>query len=170
MRRTVALVCAGLFVSLADAVPSVADDLPVPEDQVILTVSGAIETANQAETAVFDRTMLEALPQVTIRTTTSWTDGVTEFEGPRVADVLESTGANGETVTAIALNDYAVPIPANDFEEYDVILALRMNGETMSRRDKGPIWIIYPRDDFPELATVEYNARWVWQLRELRVE
>ena len=170
MRRIVAFVGTGLFVLMAGAVPAVADDLPVPEDPVILTVSGAIETANLSETAVFDQTMLEALPQLTIRTTTSWTDGVTEFEGPRVADVLDRVGADGETVTAIALNDYAVPIPAVDFDDYDVILALRMNGETMSRRDKGPIWIVYPRDDFPELATVEYNARWVWQLRELRVE
>jgi hypothetical protein len=49
------------------------------------------------------------------------------------------------------------------------ILALKRDGETLSRRDKGPIWIVYPRDDFPELQLETINARWVWQLIELEV-
>jgi hypothetical protein len=33
----------------------------------------------------------------------------------------------------------------------------------------GPIWIVYPRDDFPELQLETVNARWVWQLTEIEV-
>ncbi len=146
-----------------------AEELPAPEAQVILTVSGNIAVTNAGDVAEFDRAMLEALPQVTLTTTTAWTEGQTTFQGPLVRDVLQLVEASGELVTATALNDYAVEIPSVDFEEYDVLLALLMDGERMSVRDKGPIWIVYPQDDHAELQTVEYNARWIWQLRSLNV-
>ena len=115
-------------------------------------------------TASFTRADLEGMPQHTVRTTTTWTDGVQTFEGPLARDVLNAAQVAGETVRAIALNDYAVDIPAEDFERYSVILALRQNGEAMSVRDKGPIWIVYPRDDHSELQSTEQNAKWIWQL------
>ena len=85
-------------------------------------------------------------------------------------DVLSAVGANGVSVTAIALNDYSYTMPAADFERYPVLLATAMNGEEMSSRDKGPMWIIYPRDDFPELDQQESDHRTLWQVRELVIE
>jgi hypothetical protein len=43
------------------------------------------------------------------------------------------------------------------------------DGARLSRRDMGPIWIVYPRDEFPELQLETVNARWIWQLTELEV-
>ncbi len=105
----------------------------------------------------------------TVRTSTDWTDGVKAFRGPYVRDVLDAAGYRGETVTATALNDYSVEIPMADFERYPVVLAMEMDGEPLTRRDKGPLWIVYPRDEFAELATAETNAKWIWQLRSLEV-
>jgi hypothetical protein len=45
-----------------------------------------------------------------------------------------------------------------------------MNGKQMEVSDKGPIWIVYPRKDHPELQDSKFNDRWVWQLKEMRVE
>jgi hypothetical protein len=44
-----------------------------------------------------------------------------------------------------------------------------MDGERLLPRDKGPIWIVYPRDDFPELTDIRYDYRWVWQLTRLEI-
>ena len=159
-----------ILVAAALTFPVKAQDLPVPEGPVILTVSGDIAQTNQDNLATFDRTMLEALEPVSLTTTTAWTEGPVTFEGPLVRDVLSLVGAEGTVVTATALNDYAIDIPFTDFQDYEVLLALEMNGEGMSVRDKGPIWIVYPRDEYAELQTVEYNARWIWQLRSLNVE
>ena len=147
------------------AFPSaIAQDRMVPADRVVLTVH-ASDTAMD-----FDMAMLESLPQHIIETTTDWTEGVMEFQGPLARDVLDAAGASGETVVARALNDYSIEIPSSDFTQYDVIMALQQNGAVLSRRDKGPIWIVYPRDDYEELQTAEYNSRWIWQLREITVE
>ena len=41
-----------------------ADDLPAPEGDVVLTVTGHIHEKNVEDSAVFDMAMLEALPSV----------------------------------------------------------------------------------------------------------
>lgn len=140
------------------------------ESETLLVVTGRIALPGAAGGAArFDREALEALPQHEIRTSTPWTDGVSTFEGPLLCDLLAGLGANGTELRARALNDYVVDIPTADCHRYPVILALKRGGKPLSRRDMGPIWIVYPRDDFPELRLETINARWVWQLIELEV-
>ncbi len=172
MRRFVALL-AVLALAGPGAAVSAAESLPAAADPVLLSVSGAVSRPNASDgagpRAEFDRTMLAGLGMQTVRTSTDWTDGVKAFRGPYVRDVLDAAGYRGETVTATALNDYSVEIPMADFERYPVVLAMEMDGEPLTRRDKGPLWIVYPRDEFAELATAETNAKWIWQLRSLEV-
>jgi hypothetical protein len=149
---------------------SAVDPLPVPIGPVILTVTGDIEVTNGERGAEFDREMLYALGLTEIHSTTAWTDGVQEFEGVLLRAVLERVGASGAEITGIALNDYAASFPIEEAELYDVLLAAIMNGETMHVRDRGPLWIVYPRDDHPVLQEPQYNDRWVWQLREINVQ
>lgn len=115
---------------------------------------------------------LAALPQHSLRTATQWTDGLKHFQGPLVTDVLQAAGQrlqNGMRVQAEALNDYVVDIPASDFLRWPVILAFAMDGQVLSRRDKGPWWIVYPRDSDPALQDAKFDHRWAWQLRQLRI-
>ena len=146
------------------------EPLPAPKGPPILLVSGNIEVTNSERGAEFDREMLAALGVTTIETTTSWTDGVQVFEGVLARTVLDRVGASGETVVATALNDFVSPVPMSEIRKYNVLLAMTMNGKQMAVSDKGPIWIVYPRNDHRELQDSKYNDRWVWQLRELRVE
>lgn len=147
-----------------------AEPLPVPEGPVILTVSGAIAVTNSPEGATFDRQMLADLGRTELVTTTPWTDGVQQFHGVLGRNVLDRVGANGTSVMASALNDYTVEVPISDFRNYDVLLATEMNGEEMQVSDKGPIWIIYPRDQDPVLQNTLLHERWVWQLKALKVQ
>lgn len=114
--------------------------------------------------------MLLALPQGEIVTETPWTNGRTRFNGPLLKAVLDEVGCRGATLILTALNNYSVKIPVKDAATYPVILALTSNGTPMSIRDRGPLWVIYPWSDHPELKSETYYARSIWQLKSIHVE
>ena len=47
-----------------------------------------------------------------------------------------------------ALNDYWVDIPVSDIEQFDILLANKMDGNPLKVRDFGPYFVIYPMDKF----------------------
>ncbi len=144
--------------------------LAPPVGEVLLTVSGSIRNGNAPGVAAFDESALQMLPRHAIETTTAVTDGVRRFDGFLMRDLLDMVGAEGRTVTASALNDYVIDIPMEDFQRFDVLVATHMDGDRLLPRDKGPFWIVYPRDAHDELQDIRYDYRWVWQLIRLEVQ
>lgn len=165
------VVWAGLLLA-AFAGPTLAepDVLAKPEGEPVLQVHGAIGRTNLDGAAVFDMAMLKALPKVTLDTSTAVTDGVRRFDGFLMRDLLVHVAASGETVTATALNDYVIEFDASEFARYDVVVAYQMDGKPLLPSGKGPLWIVYPRDQHAELQDIRYDYRWVWQLTRLDVE
>jgi hypothetical protein len=160
----------GLFITTTP--PLAAEPLPRPQDEVILTVSGAIDlaNANAGGEAQFDLPMLKALGVVEVETTTMWTDGPQRFEGVPLRAVLDRLGASGSQIEAMALNDYLTTIPTSDAEGDVPILAFAVNGATMSVREKGPLWVIYPYDRDPDRYRTELiHSRSIWQLTRLTI-
>ncbi|MBI1774929.1 MAG: molybdopterin-dependent oxidoreductase [Proteobacteria bacterium] len=160
-------IAAGLLVMLGAAL---AASLPQPQGKAFLEISGMIGNTNAGDKAVFDLAMLEGFGVTKVQTSTPWTDGRPTFEGVLMRVLLEQVGAKGSTLTAVALNDYKVDVPIADFSQYPVILAYKMDGQELKVRDKGPLWIIYPQDDFPDLKNKQTQAKWVWQIKELRIK
>ena len=175
-RRMVMMLGLG-FVTAAGGAGMAGDVLAAGLDpaqgRALLTVTGLIghsnTTVDGAPAAVLDRAQLEGLGQITISTTSDYTDGVTAFTGPLARDVMALVGARGMVVKAVAANDYMTEIPLSDFENYDVVLAMSANGTRLRLRDKGPIWVVYPRDQHPELADPSFNTRWIWQLVKIDI-
>lgn len=151
--------------TLTEAAP-----LPAPKGRPILTVSGNISVTNKGDTAEFDRDMLESLGVVSFQTETPWYPTAVKFEGVSMAKLMDLLGAKGKTLSVVALNDYSNDIPFEDFQKYNVILALKQNGEYMSVRDKGPIFIMYPFDSDPVLKHQTYYGRAVWQVSKIVVK
>lgn len=147
-----------------------AGTLAAPAGEPILIVSGKIASTNVGDTAQFDRAMLEALGTVNFETRTPWREGISTFEGVPLETLMTAVGASGETVTATALNDYVTSIPISDFARFGTILALKRDGEYMTVRDHGPLFIVYPYDSDPDLQNQTYFGRSAWQLRQLVVE
>lgn len=147
-----------------------AEPLPVPVEKPILTISGKISITNRNNTAQFDRAMLESLGMVTVETTGPWYEGTAKFEGVSLDKLMKRVGASGERVSVVALNDYSSDIPVEDFSKYNVILAIKRNGEYMPVRDKGPLFVIYPFDDNPELKNQTIYGRSVWQVAKIIVK
>ncbi|HCQ7773629.1 oxidoreductase, partial [Enterobacter kobei] len=50
------------------------------------------------------------------------------------------------------------------------ILALKVNGEYMRIRYKGPSFIVYPYDSLPELNNQIYYSRSAWQVSKMKIE
>ena len=148
---------------------SAAEPLPRPQGPVILTISGHIAQTNAPGEAQFDRDMLEALGKAAYTTSSEVSAKPMAFEGVPLRAVLDRVGAQGTVMKATALNQYQIPIPLEDLK-FEPILAMKVDGKVITPRDKGPLWIAYPRDQFSVLQDVRYDARWVWQLRELHIE
>lgn len=144
--------------------------LPAPKGRTILTVSGKISSTNKGDTAEFDRDMLEAMGTESFTTETPWYPGAVKFEGVSLNKLMQQVGAKGQTLSVVALNDYSSEIPFEDFQKFNVILALKQNGEYMSVRDKGPIFIMYPFDSDPVLKHQTYYGRAVWQVAKIVVK
>lgn len=133
--------------------------------EVLLTIeSGKGEAVN------FTRAQLEAMQRVTFSTSTLWTQGVREFSGVPLKVLLAEAGITEGTVKAVAVNDYVVEIPVEALEPEAPIVADLIDGKDFSRREKGPLWIIYPYDSSNAYRTEENYGRSVWQLVRLSQE
>jgi hypothetical protein len=156
------------------AAPGGALSLPAPQGEVLLTVSGAILRGNARDEqgrleARFDRIMLERLGTTEVVTGTPWHTGKVRFEGVALRVLFDAVGVQGSNVRAVAHNEYSATLPVSDATRYPVILATKANGEAMTLRNKGPLFVIYPFDSDRALHTDMVYLRSVWQLRRLDV-
>jgi hypothetical protein len=136
-------------------------------EAVVLTVRASGLAAGSQS---FTMAELDALPQIAFTTSTVWTDGKREFRGASVKALLDALGVKGKTVKARALNGYVVDIPVASLEAEAPIIASRIDGALFPRREKGPLWIIYPYDSSTRFQTETVYGRSIWQLHELLVE
>lgn len=144
-------------------------ELPAPTGEVLLTISGNISVTNGDGVAQFDRALLEALAQRTTNTETPWFEGTRDFSGPLGHAILYAVGAQGDMLRVVALNDYAAEVPTIDFRRHPVILATHVDEQELTIRKKGPLFLIYPFDERPELFNEVYFGRSVWQIARIEV-
>jgi hypothetical protein len=161
---------APLACALLVAVPALAGDLPAPSGEVVLTVTGTIGATNQGDAAAFDLDMLKALGDVSFKTTTPWTDGEQTFTGVTLEALLQAVGVTEGTLTATAINDYAVEIPVADAVPDGPIIAYLQNGDPMSVRENGPLWVVYPYDSKDDYQAEVIYTRSIWQLINIDVK
>lgn len=144
-------------------------ELPAASGEVVLMVDGAVSAPTESGFAL-DMEGLKSLPTVSFRTSTIWTEGVLEFTGVPLKALVEQAGGAGSVVVAEALNGYAVDIPLEALEENAPIVAYLIDGQPFSRRDKGPLWVVFPYDldeKFKSEITYAYS---IWQLQRLTVK
>jgi hypothetical protein len=169
LTRILAL-AAATFTALTFAASAADDGIPVPQGDVILTLSGEIGTTNVGDTLQFDRETFVALGLQKVETSTIWTDGAQVFEGVSLSSLIERLGIEDGILFATAINDYTVEVPVSDAVEGGPIVAVLHNGEEMSVRDKGPLWIIYPYDKSSDYRSEVIYSRSIWQLDRINVD
>lgn len=97
-------------------------------------------------------------------------DGDHQVTGPRFRDVLDHFKLQGTIADVSAIDNYRIDVPVEDARNYDVILATQIDGQKLRVRDRGPVWVIYPLKDNPELATPIFEARSAWQVATIRMK
>jgi len=167
MRKRYFLLAATIALTLQGAF---AGTLATPTGKVVLTIGGKIGESNSPKGAQFDMPMIEKLPQHSFTTLTPWEKQSIQFTGPLLRDVLAAVKAQGTVIKAMALNDYQSSIPVEDAMKYDMVMALKMNGQPISVKTKGPLFIVYPYDAKPELRSAVYYERSPWQVKSLTLE
>ncbi|MCW7539898.1 molybdopterin-dependent oxidoreductase [Aquabacterium sp. A7-Y] len=156
---------------LGALVPSLLPAATPAGERPMLTFSGRITRYTDSGRKVYEisEAALLAMPRRTIRTGTSWTPPA-RFEGPLLSHLLQLVGGTGSTLRCRAVDDYEVSVPASDAERWGVILAHSMDGKRLSSRDFGPLWLVYPRDEYPrELDTPATVAKFIWQVDAIEV-
>ena len=159
----------GLSLTLPLSAHGPAFGLEPPTSPPVLTVSGKLSQPNAGPAAAFDMPMLARLAQVSFVTHTPWFAQARKFTGPLLRTLLAAAGAQGTALRAITLNDYRVDIPFEDALRIDVVLARLLDDKPMPVRDKGPLFIIYPFDQQPQLRNTVYYSRCAWQLKGIEV-
>lgn len=154
------------FLTLAGAAAGlVFASAPARADDILLTVSGSVDGNERS----FTDSDLLALPQIGFDTSTIWTEGVQSFSGPSLASVLQAAGAGAGDLQLLAVNDYSIVMPRAVVEASAPIVANRLNGEPFSRRDKGPLWLVFPFDSAERYQSESIYSYSVWQLTSIVV-
>jgi hypothetical protein len=167
--KSVRQTIAAFIVGIAACGDVAAEVLPTPSGKPILVVSGNIAQTNAGGEVRFDRDMLEAMGTISFETATPWDKERVRFEGVPLGRLLDRLGASGSRLIAVALNDYSAELPVEDVRRYDIILALKRNGEYMPVQNRGPLFIVYNFDSDPELKNQKFYSRSVWQVARLEV-
>ena len=148
------------------------DPVPIPRGRVVLRVYGATGTPNADGHFAFDLPTLRRLGLVRYGAPNRWTDGPARVTGVLLSRLLALVGVprGADMLRLRALNDYVARVPLADVERWPLLLALEMNGSRLTVRDKGPVWLVYPSQSEPELASPSHQGKWVWQLSEIHFE
>lgn len=155
----------GMAAMLLALVPHLGLAQATGHSETMLTL---VRGANSDDSRALTLADLEEMPQTTIMTANEFTDGVVAYQGPLARDVIKRFGLDAsEKIRFVASNDYSIDIPTRDLMDYDVVLALRADGERLSRRTRGPIWLMYPISDHPELQDPIFNSRLIWQVERM---
>ncbi|MFC3124130.1 molybdopterin-dependent oxidoreductase [Pseudoroseomonas globiformis] len=143
--------------------------VPAPPARPALRVTGLIGGEADAGERAFSMDELEALGSASFVTSTPWTKGSQRFTGVPLKRLLDAVECRGTMLHAFAINDYRGEIPVSDAESHGPLLATRLDGRPMRVRDFGPIWLVYPWSERPDLDRPSVHRRSVWQLVRIEV-
>ena len=155
------------------------------QEPVILTVTGAVETANRLpfdafedalfgiygeafeQAYTFTRADLLALPQH--ETTARYPDWPrsADVSGPRLLDVLARAGAQGGRILVQAVDGYSPEFLRGEVNE-NFILALELEGEPLPLGGRGPLWLVVPPGSY-EGQDNETDAALAWAVFHIKV-
>jgi len=166
-RRPWLIAAGALAAALVLPVPAWA--LDAPKGPVVLSVTGALTHTNDHDAASFDMALLASLPQHSFSTKTPWYPQPHKFTGVLVRDLLDAVGSKAITIRATALNDYRADMLADELVKNGAMIAYLFDDQPMPVREKGPLVIIFPFNDRPELRTAVHYSRAVWQLRGIEL-
>ena len=100
---------------------------------------------------------LEALATTTVQTkephNTSAPNAIFNFRGVSVSTLLNEVGVAPmvSEITFVARDGFRATVSLADLRQYPIIIALERNGKKISRSEGGPLYLVFPQTQFPQL-------------------
>jgi hypothetical protein len=145
--------------------------IPQPKEEVILTVNGKIGATTGDGIIAMDRSAIEGVGVVEYSVQDPFENREIVYRGVLMRDLLKlwQVAEDVKTIRLIALNDYQIDIPIEDFYQYPVLYAMQADGVYMEPDYQGPAMLVYPIDDYKfDLITIK--RRWIWQIKQIIAE
>ena len=117
-----------------------------------------------------DEAALAALPQTEFETVTPWTTGGHRYRGPTLKAMLAAQGLKDVThIRVTGLNGYQQQFELAQFAEVPLSLVRYQDDKPLTRRNKGPVWLLMPFSKYPEFDLSPIHSYMVWQLVRIEV-
>lgn len=160
-----------IYSQISESTLQAGDDIPVPQEDVILTVTGKIGQANNEASIVMDLPTIESLGVIEYEMQDPFENEKATFRGVLMKDLLQlwQIDEDATTIEVLALNDYSAEIPIASLQEFPVMFALQQNGEYMKPNYRGPSMLIFPYDHY-EFERPLTDSYWVWQIKAIKVK
>lgn len=140
--------------------------LPTPVGATHLTVSGRIAGSQPVR---LDCGVLEAMGTVRMTVRDPWLRRDVTYSGVLLSDLVSylQVDEDATLLHVVSLDDYAADIALSEIAEYSILLATRTEDEAMAIADGGPTRIVFPYDDYPDLAVARNLS--VWNIARIEV-
>ncbi len=92
-----------------------------------------------------------------------------EYEGVRIAELMKIAGAEDCSKVIVRCSDnYKVELPADDVRNYEIALVSGYaSGKKIEFDAGGPVKLVYPVSDHPELKMKYESWSWAWYVEGL---
>lgn len=89
---------------------------------------------------------------------------ILDFRGIAVSTLLQQFGTATDVtdITFVSFNSYHVSIRLPDLLKYPITLAIAKNGQPIPRNQGGPIYLVLPYTEYPELPQKYNEATWAY--------
>ena len=119
---------------------------------------------------------LQALPQTEVHTISPHQTGIKgtvyHYRGVAVSELLKHHGVakTAQQVTFVAYDGFRSTVSVKDLMNYPILIATERNGRPIPRGEGGPILLVFPYSEHPELASRYPDRWWVFYVNHLVVD
>ncbi|YAF95096.1 MAG: molybdopterin-dependent oxidoreductase [Nodularia sp. CChRGM 3473] len=94
-----------------------------------------------------------------------------DFRGVLVSTLLKQFGAASgiKDITFVSLNSYFVTLSLQDLLAYPITLAIAKNGQPIPRDQGGPIYLVLPYTQYPQLKQKYNESTWAFYVSHMVV-
>ena len=141
--------------------------LAAPTGDVILVVTGDIETPNVGDECQFDAHLFDQYA-ITQDLDDPWMGDGLDYRGLTLATIWELCGgaAGAEAATLVAEDGMTIEIAAADLQEWPIMVAYQVGGEDLISDLGGPVKIVFPADAGETYA----DDQWMWWIVEVKIQ
>ena len=158
--RILSALCALCFMVIAPAGATSLQPVELaPIDHLDAQLIVEDKTGSEKQYSISD---IEGLKTHRLVTKTPWRDEPATFDGVLLADLLAIHGLEDATrIVVYAENDYEAVLDREVWETVPVLVATRVDGQPITRRNRGPIQFVVPWDAYNRSDVVS-ESHLVW--------